>query len=70
MIETLGTIASHPFTPLGLLGIMPWGKPVNELSVLNFNLGHWNLFGICILVLGVFIIFIKQGNFRINQIFV
>jgi len=27
------------------------------------NLGHWDLFEICFLVLGVFMIFIKQGFF-------
>ena len=27
------------------------------------NLGHWDLFDICFLVLGIFLIFIKQVNF-------
>jgi hypothetical protein len=33
------------------------------VSVLNFEFGYWNLFGIWVLVLGIFMTFIKQVIF-------
>jgi hypothetical protein len=41
--------------------MMQLGKTVKELLVLNLD--HWDLFEICFLVLGFFMILIKQGNF-------
>ena len=42
--------------------MVPLGSTVDGFFVWNFEFGHWNLFGICFLVLGILMIFIKQVN--------
>jgi hypothetical protein len=60
MTKTLTKAVSRCLAILVLPAMMPRGIAVGRSFVWNFEFGHWNLFVICFLVLGIFF---KQANF-------
>ena len=56
MTKTLTKAVSSCLAILVLSAMMIGGIAVCRSFVLNFEFGHWNLFVICFLVLGIFLV--------------
>ena len=56
MTKTFSTVVSHRFSNAGLPVIMSLEQLITDESYGILNLGHWDLFGIWFLVLGILLI--------------
>ena len=61
MTKKINVVASHRFS----MALLPAIKPLSQMWKIHLfgilNLDHWYLFEIWFLVLGIFMIFIKQA---------
>jgi hypothetical protein len=64
--KTFPSIALHRFVNIGHLVMLPLGIAIIGPFVWNFEFDDWKLFEFCILVLGIFMYFIKQVYFEIS----
>ena len=64
MTKTFTTVVAHHFAKPAVPMTIPLGAKCDISSVWRFEFGICDLFGICFLVLGIFIIFIKRTIFN------
>jgi hypothetical protein len=69
--KTFTTVVSHRFANSALPVMIEWARLSTDYLFGILNLGHWNLFEIWFLVLGISMVFTKQIIFvkSVNYLF-